>query len=119
MSNYRLQNVDINVAKKTSFDELCSIIKKSLLQIAIDGACSHIAWALRTKSIILFGPTDAKYSMYPENINIMSSICGGCWHRFGKCVIGEESKLSVCMNSINPEFVAEKAIDYINSLNIE
>lgn len=119
ISNYRLQNVDINVAKKTSFDELCSIIKKSLLHIDIDGACSHIAWALRTKSIILFGPTDAKYSMYPENINIMSSIYGGCWHRFGKCVIGEESKLSVCMNSINPEFVAEKAIDYINSLNIE
>jgi len=118
ISNYRLQNVDINVAKKTSLDELCSIIKKSLLHIDIDGACSHIAWALRTKSIILFGPTDAKYSMYPENINIMSSICGGCWHRFGKCVIGEE-KPSVCMNSINPEFVAEKAIDYINSLNIE
>ncbi|MDR1104201.1 MAG: hypothetical protein LBK92_02445 [Endomicrobium sp.] len=118
LSNDRLENVDINVAKRTSFDELCSIVKKSLLHIDIDGACSHIAWALRTKSIILFGPTDAKYSMYPENINIMSSICGGCWHRFGKCVIGEE-KPSVCMNSINPEFVAEKAIDYINSLNIE
>jgi hypothetical protein len=40
------------------------------LHIDIDGACSHIAWALGTKSI-------------------------------------------------NPEFVAEKAIDYINSLNIE
>ncbi|MDR2811659.1 MAG: hypothetical protein LBB06_00930 [Endomicrobium sp.] len=118
ISNDRLQNVDINVAKKTSLDELFSIIKKSLLHIDIDGACSHIAWALRTKSIILFGPTDAKYSMYPENINIMSSICGGCWHRFGKCVIGEENP-SVCMNSINPEFVAGKAIDYINSLNIE
>ncbi|MDR2351427.1 MAG: hypothetical protein LBD56_01955 [Endomicrobium sp.] len=118
VSNDRLQNVDINVARKTSFDELCSIIKKSLLHIDIDGACSHIAWALRTKSIVLFGPTDAKYSMYPENINIMSSICGGCWHRFGKCVIGEE-KPSVCMNSINPEFVAGKAVDYINSLNIE
>jgi microcystin-dependent protein len=118
LSNDRLENVDINVVKRTSFDELCSIVKKSLLHIDIDGACSHIAWALRTKSIILFGPTDAKYSMYPENINIMSSICGGCWHRFGKCVIGEE-KPSVCMNSINPEFVAEKAIDYISSLNIE
>jgi C4-type Zn-finger protein len=57
--------------------------------------------------------------MYPENINIMSSICGGCWYRFGKCIIGEEKPLSVCMNSINPEFVAGKAIDYINSLNIE
>ncbi|MDR0398316.1 MAG: hypothetical protein LBH33_00710, partial [Endomicrobium sp.] len=90
ISNYRLQNVDINVAKKTSLDELCSVLKRSLLHIDIDGACSHIAWALRAKSIILFGPTDAKYSMYPENINIMSSICGGCWHRFGKCVIGEE-----------------------------
>jgi ADP-heptose:LPS heptosyltransferase len=110
-SHYKLQNVDINVAKKTSYNELCSILKNSLLHIDIDGACSHIAWALRTKSIILFGPTDAKYSMYPENINIMSSICGGCWHRFGKCVIGEE-KPSLCMNSIKPEFVAESCRIY-------
>jgi hypothetical protein len=56
--------------------------------------------------------------MYPGNINIMSSICGSCWHRFGKCIIGEE-KPSVCMNSIEAEFVAEKAIEYIDSLNIK
>jgi hypothetical protein len=33
-------------------------------------------------------------------------------------VIGKE-KPSLCMNCVDPEFVAEKAIDYINSLNIE
>jgi ADP-heptose:LPS heptosyltransferase len=117
ISHEKLQNVDINVARKTSFDELCSVLKNSLLHIDIDGACSHISWALGTKSIVLFGPTDAKYSMYPGNINIMSSICGNCWNRFGKCIIGQE-KPSVCVNSIKPEFVAQKAIEYINSLKL-
>jgi ADP-heptose:LPS heptosyltransferase len=37
ISSDKLQNVDINVARKTSFDELCSILKKSLLHIDIDG----------------------------------------------------------------------------------
>jgi ADP-heptose:LPS heptosyltransferase len=84
----------------------------------IDGICSHISWALGTKTIVLFGHTSAQYLGYPGNINIMSSICGGCWDRFGKCVISEE-KSSVCMNSVNPEFVAQKAIEYRDSLNIK
>jgi ADP-heptose:LPS heptosyltransferase len=118
ISSYKLQNVDINVAKKTSYNELCSILKNSLLHIDIDGACSHISWALGTKSIVLFGPTDAQYCAYPGNINIMSSICGSCWNKFCRCIIGEE-KPSVCMNSIKPEFVAQKAIEYISSLNLK
>ncbi|MDR2396027.1 MAG: hypothetical protein LBD57_05450 [Endomicrobium sp.] len=53
VSNHHFEENFINTAKKTSFDELCTILKNSLLHIDIDGACTHISKALGTKSIVL------------------------------------------------------------------
>lgn len=116
VSNHYFEESFINTAKKTSFDELCTILKNSLLHIDIDGACTHISKALGTKSIVLFGPTCAKYLGYPENINITSSLCRDCYHFidntfWGKCVLGHEK--SLCMDSISPEFVANKVLESI------
>ena len=96
VSNHYFEESFINTAKKTSFDELCTILKNSLLHIDIDGACTHISKALGTKSIVLFGPTCAKYLGYPENINITSSLCRDCYHFidntfWGKCLFTSHS----------------------------
>ncbi|MDR3071788.1 MAG: hypothetical protein LBU29_04275 [Endomicrobium sp.] len=119
ISDYHFQEVDINTAKRTSLDELCSILKDSLLHIDIDGACTHIAEAIGTKSIVIFGPTTAEYIGYQKNINITSSLCRGCYciadnYWWGKCFLGYDK--SFCMDSITPEFVAEKAMEYLKTL---
>ncbi|MCA6069882.1 MAG: hypothetical protein LE180_02005 [Endomicrobium sp.] len=119
ISDYHFQEVDINAAKKTSLNELCNILKSSLLHIDIDGACTHIAKAVGTKSVVIFGPTDAEYIGYQENINITSSLCRSCYcitdnDYWGKCLLGYDK--SLCMDSIAPEFVAEKAVEYLKSL---
>jgi ADP-heptose:LPS heptosyltransferase len=119
-SNHNFEESFINTAKKTSFDELCTILKNSLLHIDIDGACTHISKALGTKSIVLFGPTSAKSLGYTENINITSSLCRDCYHFidntfWGKCLLGHQR--SLCMDSISPEFVANKVLEYINSIS--
>ena len=100
---------DIDVRNRTSFDELFCILKNSILHFDIDGACSHIAAALRTKTVVLFGPTDIENSAYPENINIASSLCGACWGMTA-CPLGYES---LCMKTITPDFVAKKALCYL------
>ena len=109
-----VKQADICLLKKTSLDELFYIISKSSLHIDIDGACSHIAKAVGTKALIMFGPTDGIYSAYNENINIISSVCGSCWKN--KCPKKQEQ--NICMKAIEPQFVANKVIEYINSINI-
>jgi ADP-heptose:LPS heptosyltransferase len=92
-----------------------------LLHIDIDGACTHICKAIGTKAVVLYGPTSAKIIGYPENINITSSICRDCYHKldhklWGKCPLGYEK--SLCMESIKPQFVAQKAIEYLKGLDV-
>jgi ADP-heptose:LPS heptosyltransferase len=109
-----ISEADINLSGKTSLDEVFCILKQSLFHIDIDGACSHIAKAVGTKSLIMFGPTDSAFSAYPENINICSSLCGSCWTNGAKCPIGHEKNL--CMESITPEFVAAKVCEYLSTV---
>ncbi len=109
-----VEQADICLLKKTSLDELFYIISKSSLHIDIDGACAHIAKAVGTKSLIMFGPTDGFISSYNENINIISSVCNPCWKN--ECPKKQEQ--NICMKAIEPQFVADKVIEYINSINI-
>ncbi|MDR1418387.1 MAG: hypothetical protein LBI80_04450 [Endomicrobium sp.] len=122
VSNYKVEGIDniIQTASRTSFDELCTILKGSLLHIDIDGACTHICKAIGTKAVVLYGPTSAKIVGYTENINITSSVCRGCCHildhkLWGKCLLEHEK--SLCMDSIKPQFVAQKAIEYLKDLD--
>jgi ADP-heptose:LPS heptosyltransferase len=100
--------VDINLVGKTSFDELCSVLKYSSLHIDTDGGCVHLAKAVNTKSVVLFGPSNAEYVGYDDNINIVATSCRNCfviekWHE--KCLRG--FKTPICMQSILPNFVAD------------
>ncbi|MDR1418020.1 MAG: hypothetical protein LBI80_02530 [Endomicrobium sp.] len=100
--------VDINLVGKTSFDELCSVIKYSSLHIDTDCGCVHIAKALDTKSVVLFGPSSAKYVGYDENVNIISNVCRDCFtinKWFERCLRG--FKTPICMQSIKSSFIAE------------
>ncbi|MDR0485594.1 MAG: hypothetical protein LBH29_02575 [Elusimicrobiota bacterium] len=101
----------IDTANKTSLNELYCILKRSLLHIDIEGGCVHIAKSLGTKSLVLFGITAPELVGYEENINIMSSLCNGCVRY--ECPLYEEP---VCVNAITPDFVAQKAADYLNTL---
>jgi len=63
--------------------------------------------------IVLLGISDYDAVGYGENINIVSSICGGCWEQGTKYQLGYNKPL--CMESISPDFVAEKVIGYLEN----
>ncbi|GHT25152.1 hypothetical protein AGMMS49953_09390 [Endomicrobiia bacterium] len=44
-----LEETDLYLNGKTSFDELCSVIKYSALHIDTDGGCMHVAETLNVK----------------------------------------------------------------------
>jgi ADP-heptose:LPS heptosyltransferase len=94
MTKYNLKNVDINVNRLTTLDELWTVLKKSKLHIDLDGACVHFARALNIKSVVLWWLKDPSFIAYNENINIIPD--------------------NGNINSISPEYVSQKVIEYLN-----
>ncbi|MDR3071674.1 MAG: hypothetical protein LBU29_03695 [Endomicrobium sp.] len=117
ISSDLIGETEINLVGKTSFDDLCSVMKYSSLHIDADCGCMHIAKALNVKSVILFGPSSAKYIGYDTNINIVSGLCSDCYTIRGwelRCLRNLEKPL--CMSSISPDFVAEVILKYLKNL---
>jgi heptosyltransferase I len=58
------------LAPRLAFNDLIQIIDKSDLVIGNDTGPTHIAWAMKKKSITLFGATPASKMMWQTDINI-------------------------------------------------
>ncbi|MDR1418303.1 MAG: hypothetical protein LBI80_04015 [Endomicrobium sp.] len=113
-NSYHFPEADIDTVDKTSFDELVYIISKSSLHIDCDCLCVHIAKAVNTKSLVLWGPTEMEKIMYEENINICANVCQPCYdltNNWFECPRNRE-----CMDSIKPDYVAQKAIEYLKTI---
>jgi ADP-heptose:LPS heptosyltransferase len=54
MTKTNLKGVDININRLTTLEELWTVLKNSILHIDLDGACTHFARALNTKSVVLW-----------------------------------------------------------------
>ncbi len=90
------------------------VLKNAILHIDCESGLVHLATQLGTKCIVVFGPTRTETFGYANNINITSPVCGGCralMDDFSKCLHQSEDR--VCMYSILPESVYEKAVDWI------
>lgn len=89
------------------------ILKNALFHLDCEGGLVHLATAIGTKCIVLFGPTPLKYYAYPQNVNIHTGVCEGCMDLSDnwpyECI---NNKRQCCMYSITPEMVM-KNINYI------
>ena len=94
------------------------IVANSELHIDDEGGLVHLATAFGTKCIVLFGPTPKDLLGYPQNINLSTDVCRGCfplgkWN--AKCALG--MRKPKCMYSLTPELVMEYAGRYLDSLS--
>jgi ADP-heptose:LPS heptosyltransferase len=108
-----------NMCGVTTLYETAALISKAAFHLDSEGGLVHIAKAVGTRSIVVFGPTPVKCFGYESNINVVSEIkCRGCWwstsHWWRDCPQGYESPPK-CMKDIKPERVIE-AIDKIENL---
>ncbi|MBN3039329.1 MAG: glycosyltransferase family 9 protein [Candidatus Omnitrophica bacterium] len=78
----------INLCGKTSIGELACLLSKCALVVSNDSAPTHIAWAVNTPVVSIFGPTD--YRKYAP---------GGKYDR----VIRKDLKCSPCEQSLCPK----------------
>ncbi len=90
------------------------LLKGALFHLDIEGGLMHLATQLQTKCIVIFGATQAELFGYPQNINIVSAACSGCYRlydNFYECARGMEKP--ECIWSITPEMVMERVEEYL------
>ncbi len=90
----------INACGKTSINELVVLIKKCAVFISADSSPLHIASAVGTPFIALFGPTDQRRHLHPgKNYIVINKNldCAPCYKT--KC------RTKRCMTEITPEEV--------------
>jgi heptosyltransferase-2 len=90
----------INACGKTSVNELAALIKKCNVFISADSSPLHIASAMGTPFIALFGPTDSRRHLPPGKNCIVI-------HKDLECQPGYKTKCRTkrCMTQIAPEEV--------------
>jgi len=110
----QLSNVD-----KYLFGENLELVKYVLqgavMHIDIEGGLVHLATQLGTKCAVLFGPTPVDFFGYPQNINIVSPRCSGCYGLYddlNHCA--KEQPEPECMKAITPDMVLKAITEYIN-----
>lgn len=89
------------------------ILKGSLLHIDIEGGLMHLATQLGTKCVCILGPTQKELFAYPQNINIVSEKCHGCYCLYDntyQCARGLEKP--ECMYDLTPDKVMNKIQQY-------
>ena len=98
------------------------ILANSLLLVGCEGGLIHLATALGTKCLVLFGPSSRYYYGYDRNINLVSEICQPCMYIWGDgginiCMRGNREP--PCMLSHTPQNVCEVTCNYLNRLDLE
>ena len=104
-------NVDLELTKY--------ILANSLLHVGCEGGLIHLATALGTKCVVLFGFTNVHYFGYDRNINIVSDVCFPCadiWYDCMSRICGRGAKEPPCMLSITPQHVCEVTCNYLKHL---
>lgn len=95
----------IDLTGKTSLNELKTLFENACLVVCNDSGPMHLADCLETPLICLFGPTDPSKTgpINPSALVLQNKVpCGPCFKR--TCPIDH-----VCMKSLSPEKVFEKA----------
>ncbi|MGO9107652.1 MAG: glycosyltransferase family 9 protein [Thermoguttaceae bacterium] len=113
-----ISNVDLCLLNTTSLHEAAWLLKHSLLHLDGDSGLVHLARALHTRSLVLFGPTNREYFRYAMNENVSSTVCNNCWWTTPDWVRSCPRGLSEpeCMRSIDPLDVLRLAERHLSSL---
>jgi SAM-dependent methyltransferase len=75
----KIEGVTHYLNGQTSLDETGLLIKHGLCHIDTEGGLVHLAHAVHTRCVVLFGPTPTEFFRYPQNINLEPTGCKACW----------------------------------------
>jgi ADP-heptose:LPS heptosyltransferase/ubiquinone/menaquinone biosynthesis C-methylase UbiE len=109
----------IDMRGKTNLKQTAALLSAAQFHIDSEGGLVHMARAMRTRSIVLFGPTSYEFFKYDENVNVITpNECKDCWWTtdmwWRECPKNYPNPVP-CMAAITPEIVG-KAIKKMEAL---
>lgn len=88
-------------ARGRSLAETAAIIEGAVAFVGVESGIAHLAAAVGTRSVVLFGPTSPVLFGYPWNVNLTAEKCSPCWWGPGweaqTCAIAAKS----CLNLVS------------------
>ncbi len=107
-----IQGVDLNLKGSLSLQQSVAVLKHAALHVDTESGLVHLAAAVGRRSLVFFGPTNASFFGYRENINRAPSYCGNCWwsddYWMQRCPAGHET--ARCMQSHDLDDVADTVV---------
>lgn len=109
----------LNLAGKLELDELAAIIANSTLHLGVDSVGSHLACAVGTRSLTIFGPTNPLISHSFSSRNIAVFKRTRCTPRVDRqyCCLdaGRTCPHNACMHELPADEVLKIALQLLNS----
>lgn len=92
------------------------ILERAMKLVAVEGGMVHLAEAVGTQSVVIFGPTPSTSFKYDKDIGVSYRICQPCFWSLptwgtGDCALGE----STCLNLPAVELVLEAVAEALKS----
>jgi ADP-heptose:LPS heptosyltransferase len=96
--------------------ESAAVVANAALFIGLEGGLMHLAKAVNTKAVIIYGGyVRPEISAYEENLNIYSPVyCSPC---YSSETASPECPTMICMKQISPEDVHRRILEYIMPQN--
>jgi SAM-dependent methyltransferase len=108
------RGIDTNLVGKATFDQVAWLLKYAVCHIDGESGLVRLAHEMAGRSVVMFGPTDAGFFAFPENVNLLPESCGNCfWSTpewLAQCPRGLEEP--ECTRSITPR----RALDAVDQV---
>jgi Glycosyltransferase family 9 (heptosyltransferase) len=107
----KIEGVTHYLNGQLALEETGLLIKHGLCHIDTEGGLVHLAHAVHTRCVVLFGPTPSDFFGYPENLNLEPTGCKACWFVTKTWLIECPRHTSgpECMSGHSPSAVADAA----------
>jgi len=101
----------IPVSPMPSVRQSAALFRQLDCIVSVDSFPGHLAYAVHTPAVIIFGPSNPDTFGHPPNRNLRSDKCPPCADTFRKAAC----KQSLCMEDVSPELIAASAISMISA----
>jgi len=118
-----MDTVGLNLCGTTDLLTLAGVLNMARLYVGIDNGPSHLAAAMGTPQITLYGPTQERKNVpWAANVRVLRADEYGCCcyehPRRNACSIsdgtGKAFDVGPCMRAIRPEYVAKQVMGALN-----
>lgn len=101
------------IQPELTFRELGALIQQANLFVGPDSGPMHLAGAVKTRSLVLFGavPPGARLNHYPTHTALVSSSACQGWHR-------QHCGSKCCMDDLTPEYVFQQIVLALNEQSL-